>query len=109
MCDNFHATDRWTEQKLHSVFQTLIVAIATRHADAVDIQFLASGRSVWIASPHQTWVEYQRRAGRVITDPLTVQTAGHFLQSAIESGKYEHGRTCKLCDNQTNLEIFLAR
>ena len=30
--------------------------------------------------------------GRVITDPLAIQIAGHFLKTAIESGTYEHGR-----------------
>ncbi|HEU4415598.1 MAG TPA: hypothetical protein VFT65_12505 [Candidatus Angelobacter sp.] len=92
MYEDFHATDRWTGQKLHCVYQALIVAIATRHADAIDIKFLVSGRPVWIALPHPTWVEYQKRTGRVITDPLATQAAGHFLHSAIESGTYEHGR-----------------
>ena len=68
------------------------IAIATRHADAIDIKFLASGRPVWIALPHPTWVEYKERTGRVITDPLAIQIAGHFLKTAIESGTYEHGR-----------------
>ncbi len=92
MYEDFHATDRWTGEKLHCVYQALIVAIATRHADAVDIKFLASGRPVWIALPHPTWVEYKERTGRVITDPLAIQAAGHFLKTAIESGTYEHGR-----------------
>ena len=42
--------------------------------------------------PHPTWVEYNQRTGRVITDPLAIQTAGRFLKTAIESGVYEHGR-----------------
>ena len=92
MYEDFHATDRWTGEKLHCTYQALIVAIATRHADAVDIKFLASGRPVWIALPHPTWGEYKERTGRVITDPLAIQTAGHFLKTAIESGMYEHGR-----------------
>jgi hypothetical protein len=92
MYEDFQATDRWTGEKLHCTYQALIVAIATRHADAVDIKFLASGRPVWIALPHPTWVEYNARTGRVITDPLAIQTAGHFLKTAIESGTYEHGR-----------------
>jgi hypothetical protein len=92
MYEDFHATDRWTGQKLHCNFQALIVAIATRHADAVDIKFFVGGRPVWIALPHPTWVEYNQRTGRVITDPLAVQTAGRFLKTAIESGSYEHGR-----------------
>lgn len=92
MYEDFHVTDRWTGQKLHCVYQALIVAIATRHADAVDIKFLASGRPVWIALPHPAWVEYQQRTGRIITDPLAIQTAGRYLRTAIESGSYEHGR-----------------
>ena len=67
------------------------MAIATRHADAVDIKFLANGRPVWIALPHAAWAEYKRRTGRVITDPLAIQIAGHFLKTAIESG-LESGR-----------------
>ncbi len=92
MYADFHSTDRWTGQKLHCIFQALIVAIATRHADAVDIKFFVGGRPVWIALPHPTWVEYNRRTGRVITDPLAIQIAGRFLKTAIESGSYEHGR-----------------
>jgi hypothetical protein len=37
-------------------------------------------------------VEYNKRTGRVITDPLAIQIAGHYLKSAIETGSYEHGR-----------------
>ena len=92
MYEDFHATDRWTGQKLHCNFQALIVAIATRHADAIDIKFLVGGRPVWIALPHPAWVQYNQRTGRVITDSLAVQTAGRFLKTAIESGSYEHGR-----------------
>ena len=92
MYQDFHAVDRWSGKRVHCVYQALIVAIATRHADAVDIKFLVSGRPVWIALPHPTWVEYHRRTGRVITDPLAIQTAGHFLKTAIENGEYEHGR-----------------
>jgi hypothetical protein len=92
MFEDFHASDRWTGQRLHSVYQALIVAVATRHADAVDIKFMVSGRPVWIALPHPAWVEYNKRTGRVITDPLAIQVAGHFLKTAIENGSYEHGR-----------------
>ncbi|PYP82369.1 MAG: hypothetical protein DMG65_26465 [Candidatus Angelobacter sp. Gp1-AA117] len=92
MYEDFHVTDRWTNQKLHCLYQALIVAIATRHADAVDIKFLVNGQPVWLALPHPTWVEYNRRTGRVITDPLAIQTAGHYLKYLIESGSFEQGR-----------------
>ena len=92
MYEDFHVNDRWSGKRLHCVYQALIVAIATRHADAVDIKFLVAGRPVWIALPHPAWVEYRKRTGRIIHDPLAIQTAGHFLKTSIENGGYEHGR-----------------
>lgn len=86
MFENFTATDRWTKKPVHCVYQALIVAIATRHADAVDIKFLADGKTVWVALPHPAWVEYKKRTGDLITDPLAVEIAGHYLKSAIEAG-----------------------
>ncbi len=87
MYADFHAVDRWTGKRVHCIYQALIVAIATRHADAVDIKFLVDGKPVWIALPHPAWAEYNRRTGRVITDPMAVEIAGHFLKQAIESGE----------------------
>ena len=91
MYDDFTAVDRWSGESIHCTYQAIIVAIATRHADAIDIKFMANGRPVWVAIPHRAWVEYKARAGKVITDPLAVQIAGHYLKSAIESG-YDNGR-----------------
>lgn len=87
MFENFTATDRWTKKSAHCVYQALIVAIATRHADAVDIKFLVDGRKVWVALPHPAWVEYKKRTGRSITDSLAVEIAGHYLKWALESGE----------------------
>ncbi len=87
MFDNFEATDRWTKRKVHCIYQALIVAIATRHADAVDIKFLVDGRPVWIALPHPAWAEYKKRTGKAITDPLAVEIAGHYLKTALETGE----------------------
>jgi hypothetical protein len=36
-------------------------------------------------------VEYKKRSGREITDPLAIAIAGHFLKQTIESGM-EGGR-----------------
>ena len=88
MFDNFQAQDRWSKKDVHCQYQALIVAIATRHADAVDIKFLADGKPVWMALPHRAWEEYQRRTGKVITDSLAIQIAGHYLKSAIETGEH---------------------
>jgi len=87
MFENFTATDRWTKKPVPCVYQALIVAIATRHADAVDVKFLVDGRTVWVALPHPAWVEYRKRAGKVITDSLAVEIAGHYLKSALEAGE----------------------
>jgi hypothetical protein len=86
MYEDFTAIDRWTKKQVHCIYQALIVAISTRHADAVDIKFLVDGRTVWIALPHPAWVEYKNRTGKMITDPLAVEIAGHFLKTALDSG-----------------------
>jgi hypothetical protein len=87
MYGDFRVHDRWTGEEVHCIYQALIVAIATRHADAIDVKFLANGRPVWIALPHPAWVEYNKRTGKVLTDPLAVEIAGHYLKWAIETGE----------------------
>jgi hypothetical protein len=91
MYENFSATDRLTGEGLHCRWTANIVAIATRHADAVDIRFDVSGRTCWIAMPCLAWVEQKKRTGHVITDSLAAQAAGRYLKKAIESG-YDNGR-----------------
>ena len=87
MFSDFTATDRWTKRQVHCVYQALIVAIATRHADAVDIKFLVDGKTVWVALPHPAWVEYKKRTGKAITDGLAIEIAGHYLRTALDSGE----------------------
>jgi hypothetical protein len=91
MYDNFTVIDRWTGAELHCLWKANIVAIATRHADAVDVRFDVSGRAVWIALPCTAWVKHKKRTDNVITDALAAQIAGHYLKQAIESG-YDNGR-----------------
>ncbi|HWW15754.1 MAG TPA: hypothetical protein VN310_13920 [Candidatus Dormibacteraeota bacterium] len=87
MFEDFTATDRWTKKPVHCVYQALIVAIATRHADAVDVKFLVDGRTLSVALPHPAWVEYKNRTGRTITDSLAIEIAGHYLKAALEAGE----------------------
>jgi hypothetical protein len=87
MYEDFHVTDRWSNEDLHCRWKRTIVAIATRHADAVDIKFLVDGRKVWVALPHPAWVEYKKQTGRSITDSLAVEIAGHYLKTALEAGE----------------------
>ncbi len=107
MYDDFQAIDRWTGKPVRCMYQALIVAIATRHADAVDIKFLADDRPIWIALPHPAWVEYTQRTGKVISDPAAVQIAGHYLKWAIESGE-DNGREMYALSVQETLDHLQA-
>jgi hypothetical protein len=91
MYEDFHVTDRWTSEDLHCRWRANIIAIATRHADAVDVRFEVNQRPVWIAMPAAAWVEQKKRSAGVITDHLAAQIAGHYFKQAIESG-YDNGR-----------------
>jgi len=87
MYRNFHAFDRWSKKQVHVLYQALIVAVATRHADAVDIKFLVDGRPVWVVLPLLAWEKYKKQTGKTITDPLAIAIAGHYLKTALESGE----------------------
>jgi hypothetical protein len=86
MYEDFHVTDRWSGEDLHCRWKGTLVAIATRHADAVDIRFDVNGRPMWIALPCTAWVEQKKRSGKVITDQLAAQLAGRYLKQLIEEG-----------------------
>jgi hypothetical protein len=86
MYEDFHVTDRWSGEDLHCRWKGTMVAIATRHADAVDIRFDVDGRPMWIALPCTAWVEQKKRTGKVITDQLAAQIAGRYLKQLIEEG-----------------------
>ena len=86
MYEDFHVTDRWTGEDLHCLWKANIVAIATRHADAVDVRFDVNGGPMWIALPCMAWVEQKKRSGLVITDRLAGQVAGRYLKQLIEEG-----------------------
>ncbi len=91
MYEDFRAADHWTGEELHCTWKGNIVAIATRHADAVDVRFAVNGRSTTIAMPLLAWVEFRGQSGNVITDALAAQIAGSYLKQSIENG-YDNGR-----------------
>jgi len=86
MYEDFRVIERWSGEDLHCRWKANIVAIATRHADAVDVRFEVNGRPMWIALPCTAWVEQKKRSGKVITDQLAAQVAGRYLKQLIEQG-----------------------
>ena len=86
MYEDFHVADRWSGEDLHCRWKGTIVAIATRHADAVDVRFDVNGRPLWIALPLAAWGQQKERTGKVITDQLAAQIAGRFLRQLIQEG-----------------------
>ena len=86
MYEEFHVTDRWSGQDLHCRWKANRVAIATRHADAVDVRFDVNEHPMWIALPSTAWNKQKERTGKVITDHLAAQIAGRFLKQILTDG-----------------------
>jgi hypothetical protein len=86
MYEDFCVKDRWSGEELHCRWKGTLVAIATRHADAVDVRFDVNGRPMWIALPLEAWGRQKALTGKVITDQLAAQIAGRFLKQLIEEG-----------------------
>ena len=86
MYEDFQVTDRWSGEELQCRWKGTLVAIATRHADAVDVRFDVNGRPLWIALPLAAWGEQKERTGKVITDQLAAQIAGRYLKQLVNEG-----------------------
>jgi hypothetical protein len=86
MYEDFRVTDRWSGEELRCIWKGTVVALATRHADAVDVRFDVSGRPVWVALPLAAWTQQKALTGKVITDQIAAQAAGRFLKQSIEEG-----------------------
>jgi hypothetical protein len=110
MYEDFHVADRWSGEDLHCLWKATVVAIATRHVDAIDFRFDVNGRPMCIALPSPAWVEQKKRTGRVITDALAVQVAGRYLKRLIEEG-YDAQRelyTMTVAEVLENLDAVVA-
>jgi len=110
MYDDFHVTDRWSGEDLHCRWKANIVAIATRHADAVDVRFSVNDRPMWIALPLLAWNAQKERSGKVITDQLTVQIAGRYLKQIVEEGYDARREICTMTVPEvlTHLDAVVA-
>jgi hypothetical protein len=86
MYEDFRVTERWSGEELACRWKGTLVAIATRHADAVDVRFEVNGRPMWIALPLEAWGRHKSLTGKVITDQLAAQIAGRYLKQLIEEG-----------------------
>ncbi|MGA2833267.1 MAG: hypothetical protein ABSE55_09375 [Terracidiphilus sp.] len=86
MYEEFRVSDRWSGEELHCTWKGTMVAIATRHADAVDVRFDVNGRPMWIALPLEAWKRQKELTGKVITDQLAAQIAGRYLKQLVEEG-----------------------
>ena len=86
MYEEFRVTERWSGEELICRWKGTLVAIATRHADAVDVRFDVNGRAMWIALPLEAWGRHKSLTGKVITDQLAAQIAGRYLKQIIEEG-----------------------
>jgi hypothetical protein len=110
MYEDFHVTDRWSGEDLYCRWKANMVAIATRHADAVDVRFDVNGRPMWIALPCTAWLEQKKRTGKVITDQLAAQIAGRYLKQLFEEG-YDARRevyTMTVADVLDHLDAVVA-
>jgi hypothetical protein len=110
MYEDFHITDRWSGEDLHCRWKGTIVAIATRHADAVDVRFDVNGRPLWIALPLDAWAEQKQRSGKVITDQLAAQIAGRYLRQLVAEG-YDSRReiyTMAVAEVLEHLDVVVA-
>ena len=110
MYEDFRVTDRWSGDELVCRWKVTLVAIATRHADAVDVRFEVNGRPLWIALPLEAWGRHKSLTGKVITDQLAAQIAGRFLKQLIEEG-YDSRReiyTMTVDEVLAHLELVVA-
>ena len=72
--------------RYHCSFIFLQTAISLRHSDTVDVRYLVNGKRITVALPHVAFAEYNRRAGRDLTDEEAGAIAARYLKEVLEKG-----------------------
>ena len=85
LVEPFTVRARLTGEDYNVRFSHLFSAIATRHSDTIDCQFLVNGRGVVVALAHPGFVEFRRRARRSLTDEETARVAAAYLREYLEA------------------------
>lgn len=80
----FEVTSKLTGKAYSCRFSHLWNGIATRHSDTIDTKFLVDGKGVVLGLAHTAFVEFQRRAGRDLTDREASYVAAEFLRERLE-------------------------
>jgi hypothetical protein len=80
----FEVTSKLTGKVYRCRFSHLWNGIATRHSDTIDTKFLVDGRGIVIGLAHTAFQEFQRRAGRNLTDREASYLAAEFLRERLE-------------------------
>lgn len=80
----FEVTSKLTGKAYSCRFSHLWNGIATRHSDTIDTKFLVDGKGVVLGLAHTAFAEFQRRAGRDLTDREASYVAAEFLRERLE-------------------------
>jgi len=80
----FDVTSKLTGKTYGCRFSHLWNGIATRHSDTIDTKFLVDGKGVIIGLAHTAFQEFERSAGRNLTDREASYLAAEFLRERLE-------------------------
>ena len=80
----FEVTSKLTGKAYSCRFSHLWNGMATRHSDTIDTKFLVDGEGVVLRLAHTAFAEFQRRAGRDLTDREASYVAAEFLRERLE-------------------------
>jgi len=80
----FEVRSKLTDQTYHCRFSHLWNGIATRHSDTIDCKFFVEGKGVVVGLAHTAFIEFEKRAGRALSDREASFVAGEYLGERLE-------------------------